>query len=394
MSSPLPRRAHQALVRRLAEARRRSPDGEVVTGHHNSNHIVSLGLPLAFLLGLGMDSGRVRAKFRTPFKTVEVVPRIWRRESEVLRVVSERLGEVPRCLADFGEWSLHAYVAGRALAEVIPEGPIGSRRLAALAEFFARLAAVPVSGLPARPSDWPVDEDSWGFLRWLARFTEQRVHQVNRPRFGGLFDAVGIPRDAVDRFMRSATELTPRPFALLHTDVHRANVLVTPGAEGERLAVIDWELALYGDPLHDLATHLVRMDYDKTEQELMVRMWADAMRRAGHTEMTTDMDRDLPVYLGFEYVQSVFPDVIRAALALPDCPGEPEFARAATWVCRSMRRAREPLALVDEPLDERAAGEALRQWHSADRARRAERTEDAAEHARTEGVERMEWHGC
>lgn len=386
MSSPLHHTAHQALVRRLAEERRRSPDGSIVTGHHNSNHIVSLGQPLAFLLGMG--SGRVLAKFRTPFTTVEVVPRIWRRESEVLRAVSKQLSEVPRCLVDFGEWSLHAYLPGRVLSEEVPEGPIGSWRLAALADFFARVASVPEQDLPRLPADWPQNNDSSGFLRWLGRFAEQRVHQFNQPRFGTLFDAVGIPRDAVDRFLRSVPELSRRPFALLHTDVHRANVVVTPDGDGERLSVIDWELALYGDPLHDLATHLVRMGYDKTEQELMVRMWADAMRSAGHADMTVDMDRDLKWYLAFEYVQSVFPDVIRAALALPDEPGERDLRLAAGLVCRAIHRAREPLALVDEPLSEKEAVAALRRWHSADRAGRVRGTETSE---RVEGLER---HGC
>ncbi|WP_406372901.1 aminoglycoside phosphotransferase family protein [Streptomyces sp. NBC_00647] len=360
-------------MRRLAEARRRRPEGEVVTGHHNSNHIVPLGQPLAFLLGI--ESGQVQAKFRTPFRTVEVVPRIWRRESEVLRVVSRRLNDVPRCLADFGEWSLHAYLAGHSLADLVPVGPIGSRRLAVLAEFFARLTTVPEDELPELPADWPKDRDSRGFLCWLADFAERSVHRANRPRFGDLFDAVGIPRDAVDRFLRSVPELTPRPFALLHTDVHRANVVVTAGAEGERLSVIDWELALYGDPLHDLATHLVRMDYDKTEHELMVRLWAKAMERADHADMTRGVDRDLRVYLSFEYVQSVFPDVMRAALALSDHPEEPEFGHAAERVCRALGRAREPLALVDDPLDERAAVQALREWHAADMEWRMERHE-------------------
>ncbi|WP_328845330.1 phosphotransferase family protein [Streptomyces sp. NBC_00258] len=386
MPSPPHHRARQALVRRLAEVRRRSPDGATVTGHHNSNHIVSLGQPLAFLLGMG--SGRVLAKFRTPFTTVEVVPRIWRRESEVLRAVSKQLSEVPRCLVDFEEWSLHAYLPGRVLSEVVQEGPIGSWRLAALADFFARVASVPEYDLPQRPADWPQNGDSSGFLRWLGRFAEQRVYQCNRPRFGELFDAVGVPRDAVDRFLRSVPELSPRPFALLHTDVHRANVVVIPDGDGERLSVIDWELALYGDPLHDLATHLVRMGYDKTEQELMIRMWADAMRSAGHGDMTVDMDRDLEWYLGFEYVQSVFPDVMRAALALPDDPGEQDLRLAAGQVCRAIHRAREPLALVDGPLGEEAGVEALRQWHRADRAEWVGSTEELE---RMEGLER---HGC
>ncbi|MFH8497858.1 phosphotransferase family protein [Streptomyces coeruleorubidus] len=366
MSSPLHRRAFHSLVRRLAEARRRSPDGEVVSGHHNTNLVLPLGTSLAFLLR--QRSGDVLAKFRTPRQAVEVVPRLWRRESELLRALDGRVRHVPRCLADFGEWSLHEYLPGPTLAEVAPAGQrIGPDRLAALAGFFAELAGVPGEDLPPLPVDWPDDGDSEGFLRWLAGFTEQRVHQANRPRFGMLFDAVGIPRDAVERFLDTLRTPVQRPFALLHTDVHRANVLVLPGADGERLAVIDWELALYGDPLHDLATHLVRMDYAKEEREVMIDLWTQAMRSTGHGEMTADLDRGLRAYRDFEYVQSLYPDVMRAALYLPECPAEPELSEAADRVCRALRRAWQPLKLTGDPREEGEVREALRRWHAADR---------------------------
>ncbi|MFD3618394.1 phosphotransferase family protein [Streptomyces sp. NPDC058676] len=314
-----------------------------------------------------MDSGQIRAKFRVPVETVEVVPRLWS-ESEVLRAMSPRVGEVPRCLADFGAWSLQAYLAGQALADETPKGPVGVGRLSALAEFFARLVGVPHDALPHPPSDWPGSGDSIGFLHRLARFTEHQVHLANRPRFGRLFDAVGVPRDMVSQFLRSVPELTPRPFAFLHTDVHRANVVVTPTDEGEQLSVIDWELTLYGDPLHDLATHLVRMDYDRSEHELMVGLWTDAMREAGHGDKTAGIDQDLDHYLGFEYVQSVFPDVMRAALALPDDPAAEDFAQAAERVCGALGRAWAPLGLKGEPVDESTAAEAVREWHEKDRA--------------------------
>ncbi|MFF4486846.1 phosphotransferase family protein [Streptomyces sp. NPDC001544] len=363
-----PRWAHQSLVRVFAEARRRGSDGLVVSGHHNINRIAALRQPLAFLLR--QPSGRTPAKFRTPFPTVEVVPRIWPSEARVLRALEGHVRGVPRCLADFGEWSLHEYIDGQPLAEAVPDGPIGSERIMALAEIFACMAGVPEGELPPLPADWPRPADSRGFLEWLARFAKERVYKVNQPRFGALFDAIGVPRDAIDRFMGSVPAMTPRPFVLLHTDVHRANVVVVRTPHGERLSLIDWELALFGDPLHDLATHLVRMDYDKTEQELMVRMWTDAMRRAGHEGVSAGMETDLPVYLDFEYAQSVFPDVMRAALLLPHRPGERDLALAAGRIRRALQRAREPLGLIEEVGEEQVVVHALREWDAADEGRR------------------------
>ncbi|MFF9816708.1 hypothetical protein [Streptomyces sp. NPDC014006] len=63
--------------------------------------------------------------------------------------------------------------------------------------------------------------------------------------------------------------------------------------------MIDWELALFGDALHDLATHLVRKGYDKDEQARMAAPWAEAMTAAGRTELTTALQNGLGTYLAF-----------------------------------------------------------------------------------------------
>ncbi|MFE4669465.1 phosphotransferase family protein [Streptomyces sp. NPDC056716] len=362
-----PHPAHHALVRYFAGRRRARAAGDVVVGHHNSNHILELGQPLAYLLG--MDSGQVRAKFRVPFETVEVVPRIWR-ESEVLRVVSERLDDVPRCLWDFGEWSLHAFVAGHPLSEEPADRPLGEARIGELAGVFAALAAVPAEELPALPADWPESGDSQGFLRGLADFTKHRVHDRNLPRFRLLFEALGIRPTLVDDFLGSRPSLTARPFILLHTDVHRANVIVTPAPGGERLTLLDWELSLYGDPLHDLATHLVRMNYDAGERKLAQDRWEDAMRQAKRPELTVGLSPDLGTYVGFEYVQSVFPDVMRAALALPDDAGAEHYTDAAGRVCRALERAWGQLENAGAPAGLAEAVRALREWHARDLATR------------------------
>ncbi|MGV9286780.1 phosphotransferase family protein [Streptomyces sp. NPDC003719] len=355
----LPHRAHKALVRHFVESRRLRGRGEVLRGHHNTNYVLRAGPVLALLLGAVPFT---RFKYRVPLTTVEVVPRIWPRESEVLRVVCRHLREVPACLADLGDRSVHRYRTGRALSEIRPDGTGGADEtlMRGFAAFFVRTARVPVAELPPRPGDWPEDGDTQGFLEWLVRFTEERVHLPNRDRFGALFDAVGVPRDAMARFAAHHRCRAARPFRLLHTDVHRANTVL----RGKRLTVIDWELAIFGDPLHDLATHLVRMGYEKHDQVRMTELWAGAMEEAGLAELTAGLDDDLPVYLAFEHAQSVFPDVMRAAIGLPADASAEHFGAAADRVRRATRLAREPLRLVDVPGREQVL-DALRAWHGA-----------------------------
>jgi aminoglycoside phosphotransferase (APT) family kinase protein len=59
------------------------------------------------------------------------------------------------------------------------------------------------------------------------------------------------------------------PFSLLHTDLRRDNVFVS--CDGDpTLICVDWELATYGDPLHDEAKHLVGTpyaDYQRSDVE-------------------------------------------------------------------------------------------------------------------------------
>ncbi|MFI6659614.1 aminoglycoside phosphotransferase family protein [Streptomyces sp. NPDC050523] len=327
-------------------------------GHHNTNYVLRIGLPLAVVLGV---MPFVRFKYRVPLETVEVVPRIWRSEVDVLAVVCRHLREVPRGFAVLGDRSLHRYRRGIVLSEQNPHGPVDENMLREFAAFFARTAKVPAKELPAPPRDWPADGESAKFLHWLIEFTERSVHLPNRERFGDLFDQVGIPVDAMTAFKERHLSLVSRRFVLLHTDVHRANVVV----HRKGITVIDWELAIYGDPLHDLATHIVRMGYSSTERRQMVDLWEQAMQAAHLGPLTAGLHDDLDTYLDFEYAQSVFPDVMRAALSLPADAGDEHFRVAAERVRSAMDRACGPLELksvkdVDQIM------EALRKWHSMD----------------------------
>lgn len=352
------------------EQHRRSPGGITLEGHHNRNYVVELREPFASIVGAREGE---YAKFRRPLRTVRVVPRLWRNEAEVLRAVRPYVPHVPRCLTAFGRNALYSYADGVPLSRLgTAAEPVGEETMTRIAEIFGQLAAVPPTALPAHRERLPPDGDSTGFLCLLADFAERRVHQPGRRVFGGLFDALGIPRDAVTRFHTEAKALRPRPFGLLHTDLHRANLVVRPGGD---LFVLDWETALLGDPLHDLATHLVRMDYGPDERRRMTALWQDQMCRAGLHDRLLGFEADLPVYLDFEYAQSVFPDTLRAALSLGPDARTPAFTRAADAVHRALVRARGPLGLTDVPSPEEAY-DSLRAWHSARRGRRWGRRPD------------------
>ncbi|MFC4494658.1 phosphotransferase [Streptomyces ovatisporus] len=338
------------------EQHRRRPDGFQLHGHHHHNYVVELREPLASIVQEA--PGRL-GKFRTPLETVQVLPRVWH-EGDVLRALRPALPGVPRVLITIGRRALHSYVEGAALSETAPPGtPLGDETLRRIASLFGDLAEVPAESLPRLPAEWSSDGDSARFLQNLADFAHHEVHLRNRPRFGALFRELGIPDDAMERFSRDAKLLHDRPYSLLHADIHRANLV---RRKDGGLALVDWECALFGDPLHDLATHLVRMEYTAEEQRRMTGLWRREMRRRGLADRLVGMESDLRVYLDFEYAQSVFPDTIRAARALPADAGRSDFEVAAASVHRALRRAEAALELRGVP-DHAHVEEALRSWH-------------------------------
>jgi hypothetical protein len=198
----------------------------------------------------------------------------------------------------------------------------------------------------------------------LIHFTEHQVYRRHAPRYGSLFRELGLRDDGLDRLRRVGGGLTPRPFALIHGDLHRENFIVDPDGD---LWTIDWELAMVGDPLYDLATHLHLMRYPAVEQGRIAAIWRDAVEcaRPGSSD---GWERDLPVLLGYKRAQSVYTDVIRTVLALGPGP-EPQWrllSQAARRIRKVLAAAAEPLGLPRVPTVQEVGG-AYVHWFAANR---------------------------
>ncbi len=106
--------------------------------------------------------------------------------------------------------------------------------------------------------------------------------------------------------------LRPRPFRLLHTDIHRKNMILADG----RTYFLDWELALWGDPVYDLAVHLHKTAYQPDEHDTLLDRWAHAVPGAASDGWETD----LPIYLAHERVKSAIVDTVRYTKLLTGPP--------------------------------------------------------------------------
>jgi aminoglycoside phosphotransferase (APT) family kinase protein len=366
---PMPRPPGRPALEEAADAAYRGfvryakAFGEFGRGHHNLNYMVR---PLAGddIRLVGCDDGAaVTVRERIP-SALPVVIRTWQDEAEILNTIWDVLPHVPRCLVKRGDVTILSYVEGVPLSRVCPNGkPVDSELIVALADLLANLTHVRRQHLPPLPASWPhSSRDSRAFLQTLAWAAEHQIRRRNWADFGGLFAMLGIPEDAMVRFAERVPALISRPFSLLHTDLHRDNVIVSYDGDPP-LICVDWELATYGDPLHDLATHLVRMQYPARQWTEVIESWREVMGRR-RPKAVQGLDRDLKHYVAFERAQSVYPDVIRAATSLGDSTDQQELQAATRAVRRALVAAEEPLRLMSVP-DEAEIERILFRWHES-----------------------------
>ncbi|MFI9614347.1 phosphotransferase family protein [Streptomyces sp. NPDC052023] len=321
--------------------------GSVGTGHHNRNYVRFLTPDLARLLGEPPGTPvivRIRRDDALP-----LVIRTWRDEAQILDAVGGALPDVPQCLLEGDGFAIHSYVDGVPLSEVCGNGkPLDPMQLKEAARLLASMAQVRRGALPPLPTRWPTnDTDSQGFLRTLTRLADEQIRRPNWSAFGGLFKALGVPEDALVRLGERVPAMTRRPYSLLHTDLHRDNLIV-PTSDEPALVGVDWELATYGDPLHDLAIHLVRMGYPASQEPEVIVAWAEEMGRV-RPAAVHGLHKDLRHYLAFEQAQSVYPDIVRAARSLENSFDEQSLRDAAAAVRLALRTAEEPLGLSNVP---------------------------------------------
>lgn len=348
--------AVSAFVRTAAER------GVASRGHHNQNYVLPVTEDVRRLLG--RDTGtsvtvRVRRRDALP-----VVIRTWQDESAILDAIKGILPHVPRCLAKGDGYAIHSYVEGVPLSSVCEDGkPVDALLVRALAGLLAQMAQVRREALPPLPAAWPRnDKDSQGFLQTLAHLADHQIRRANWPGFGGLFASLGIPEDALTRFAERVPAMARRPYSLLHADLHRDNLIMSYDGDPP-LICVDFELATYGDPLHDLATHLVRMQYPPHQWNEVIDAWADAMRLT-RPAAANGLAKDLRHYIAFERAQSVYPDVMRAADSLHASPDQKSLDDATAAVRRALEAAAGPLCLRNLP-DVREIERILFRWRAA-----------------------------
>jgi hypothetical protein len=289
--------------------------------------------------------------------------RCFESEEALLSALSGRISRIPEVVEVEGA-KLQQFIEGSTLGSLEKRGrPAPSDLTGQLGFLFREMAEVRPDSLSiarkCTKEDQAPEGDSAEFLERLIRFTEKQVYEKNLERFGGLFGQLGLDGEAFTRLRKHVLGLVERPFCLLHADLHRENLIVD---QSSRLWAIDWELAMFGDPLYDLATHLYLMRYPEAQASGVITTWRRSVEdvRAGSSQ---GWEKDLPLLIDFKKAQSVYTDVIRSATKLSASPSRNGSLLWLTAVKLQgiVSAAAVPLGLESVPSVARIA-EALARW--------------------------------
>lgn len=278
--------------------------------------------------------------------------RCFQSEEELLGALAKLdITQVPEVVA-VGGVGFQVFIEGRTLGSHHRSGrPVPGAVAQQILQRFRETIAITPEMLSVQRrcmfEDRPDDGHSAGFLERLIVFTEEQVYRKNQERFGELFRALGVGDESFSRLRDHVSGLADRPFCLLHADLHRENFILDPQGG---LWTIDWELAMFGDPLYDLATHLHLMRYPQYQAERMAEQWCEVAEHT-RTGSSKGWAEDLPLILDYKRAQSLFTDVIRMAMSLRD-GSEPTWApvfRTAGKLRKILIAAAQPLGLTEVP---------------------------------------------
>ena len=227
-------------------------------------------------------------------------------ESTVLRLLEKQDFPAPRLLYENKEkgFSIHNFIEGDVFSSLYP-GAVAPALIENCAELLARLHDL----------DWPETvkttvvaqqgyQDTAGFAQWLIA-DEKRIFDALWAQDPAVYDDYDFPHDPLAVLRPMAAQIKSEPLTLCHGDLHRHNIIV---CNNKGLVALDWELALWGDELYDLATHCVRMFYSEDETQRALLRYI-ALR--GYRSQLAEIKRDFCFYVSFEIIKKMIGDVFR-----------------------------------------------------------------------------------
>ncbi len=233
--------------------------GTSLTGYNNDNYLLDTGI------GQIMIRIPVITKHETDIQMLS--------EGRVLRFLQNYDLNIPQVLF-FDEKNrvlLEEYIDGDTLdTKYSVETEIPETVLSEIAGLMGKLHSINISEFPD-----PIDTVTFS-VRSFYEFVHNQIKETCGNLYtkaSDLYGAMNIKKEDLDAFfLISPTVLNERQPCLCHCDVHRKNLLLD---KKKQLWLLDWELALIGDPLYDLAIHFQKMRYSDEEKIMYLKYYGE-----------------------------------------------------------------------------------------------------------------------
>ena len=256
-------------------------------------------------------------------------------EFEIVSAVSsipEAAAHVPIAVAKNEDLdaALYTYVGRVSLNDVSPKGtPLDRQCLESIATISGAVARVPEPTL----AHWKTyqnsrfailgigpDENTYSIVRAVLIETYERM----RAQDDDVLTALGLP--SVEQ-LTSLTEAAvhERKPVLAHGDIHRRNLRA--GAIPGQVQLIDWEMALVGDAVYDLAVALWKLKLTSRDQQTFLKLWESMLP----PDRTDGWSEDVWTYSRLESLKTAIVHVYRSADALGAQPSSAKLI-AQRWL--------------------------------------------------------------
>ncbi|MFB7590646.1 phosphotransferase family protein [Streptomyces sp. NPDC056169] len=307
---------------------------ESAAGYYNRN------------VGFRTSEGKVNV--RIPLAAADTMDiRVWD-EEDVLACIRPYVGHAPelRHASSDPRFQVHHFIEGQVLDTFSPRGSaVPTHVIADVVGVMEQLVRIPAEKAPPLPVDWPESGDSAGFGRLLTRLTQQ-VYDTHREAYATVFAEFGIPNEPLAVVEPHWDGLVSRPFTVLHADLHRKNMIVSDGLTW----FLDWELALWGDPMYEIGIHFHKMDYPPDQRARTFREWRARLPSASTAGPAADLD----LYLAHERIKSAIVDTVRYSKQLAGAtPSVQEFLTGR--LARKLNVARAVWGATPDMTQERVA---------------------------------------
>lgn len=235
------------------------------------------------------------------------------KEKDVLKLLDEINVSAPKFIYSDpeGAFLVESFIEGVLVDVRYPPGsPLPEAMIDEMVSVLASMSALRINPEQVKTyidPAWPLDGVTEKFTRQLVLCSE-KVFEQNYATHSEYYKILKLDNDPYAYFRERAKTLAKRPWQLVHGDISRGNAILD---KNKKIQLIDWQLALYGDPLYDIAKHIHMWRYLEAEKTLLIKKLKAVLPKP----LLVNFDEDLEFYLSLEALKSVITDTVRFPIA-------------------------------------------------------------------------------